>query len=873
VANLTADLPLASSSRRIIDPGGGGPSWLQGLASGASKAVNNIGGMMDENAARQRRTAADEAKAREELARNQAAGVAIDHALGRGVFAPASPAAANMEPIQTPIDSELQGAPAPLDVTNSVDEARRARAAEAQGRAPSGSGRIVLERALNRLLADFPDQTANILKEFRENGFDHYLMRGRDTEEALYDAEVAGTIKQRQDYANSAVAAGAVLPGTPMQDAAVVGQHIARQEYLLKQQRELAAEDRAAAAEGRAQFRFNQENADREVTSNFQATLSAVLAPSFNGLKNLFTQANGDQSVLQLIPDTLNSLDVTVNNIITAAQQNDAPPSTVTAMRQEWATLRPQIVDLVSGPGSELGVASAVLEGMQRDLGINMIQALPVMTAMKEMFGMAGLEAAFGENPAMSLPQEIKDSIRREITGISGAIDTTGERVTMATIARMLRGDLNITEMDEAAARTALPAMVLTARGHVNAIAQGGGNVGAYVNSNLQITNAAMEIQGGNSTARTEAIVAGNVYTNEARAADLALMRRDPQQAAVMVEAKRAAAQHMILNINNDSWRDHPSDTNDGLWTVQYVNGRYQTAITDASYRQWAESQYRDRTNALVTFNGGGRIPTIQEMRRQGSPRGLNDRIGSINLLTDYLVETNQFDDNFQGVSATEARAFFITGQTPSAMAARNQEQRARVAPLASQIESYRTMLDRQRTESEQLAANEIGRRAAENTPLPVSEVQNKVKTAAEAFGIPWDVVNRLVRKESGWDAAAENTTTNAAGLFQINDDVRRSVDENIQTGLSMFRDAQQGAQRILGQAATAADAYVMYQQGAGGGAALLSPSNAAKSAEEVLTRVYGNAATARQAITANGGNLNMTAAQFAQHIRDYFNR
>lgn len=873
MANLTADLPLASSSRRIIDPGSDGPSWLQGLASGAAKAVNAIGGVMDENEARTRRSRAEEAAAREAMAREGAADVAFDHAMGRGAFAPETGAAPNMEPIQTPFDSELEGAPPPADVVNSVDEARRARAAEEQGRAPSGSSRIILERALSRLMAEYPDQTANILKEFRENGFYHYLMRERDTEEALYDAEVAGTIKQRQDYANIANAAGAALPGTTMNDQAAIGQIVARQEYLLKQQREAAAEARAAAAEGRTQQNFNQENTDREVTANFLAGMSASLTPSFNALKNLFTQANGDQSVLQLIPDTLNSLDIVANNYITAAMQNDAPPETIAAMRQQWQTLRPQIVELVSGPGSELGVASAVLEGMQRDLGINMMQALPVMSAMKEMFGMAGLEAAFGENPATSLPQEIKDSIRREISGIQGAIDTTGERVTMATVARLLRGDLNITEMDERQARTALPALVMSARGHVNAIRQGGGNVGAYVNANLQIANAAIEVQGGNSNAQTEMIVAGNVYTNEARAADVALMGREPDQARVMIEAKRATAQHMLQNINNASWRNHPSDTRNGLWTVQYVNGRYQTVVTDQTYQRWVRSEYANgRSNQLISFNGGTRVPTIEEVRRQGAPRGLNDRIGSINLFTDYLVETNQFDDNFQGVSATEARSFFITGAVPRAMATRNEEQQARVAPLAGQIESFRTMLDTQRTESEQLANTEINQRTEDNTPPPTGELQTRVRTMAENVGVSWDVVNRLVRKESNWDITADSGSSQ--GLFQINAPNAGSMtwQENAQEGLRRWVDAGEVAQRNLGRAPTPGDQYVAYQQGPGGGAALLNPANASKLAVDVLRPLYRDLATARSAIVGNGGNLNMTAAQFAQHIRDYFN-
>lgn len=735
MATLTADLPLANSSRRIIDPGSDGPSWLQGLASGATKAVNAISGVMEENEASNRRSRAEEAAARESAARNAAAGVAIDHALGRNDFAePVAEPAPNMEPIHTPFDNNLEGAPPPADVVNSVDEARRARAAEQQGRAPSGSSRIVLERSLNRLLADFPDQAANILKEFRENGFDHYLMRERDTEEALNDDSVQQRLRIRQGYIDTAVRMHVVMPGTSPDEAAAVGQLLGRQEFLLKQQREIDEENRRAAAEGRSANTAAQEQLDRDVTANFGATMSAALMPSFNAIKNLASTANGDASFLEMMPDALNSLDLTAFNIITAAQQNDAPPETIAAMREQWKGMRSNLVDLISGPGSELGVSTAVLESMQTTMNINMAQALPVFVAMKDMFGMAGLESFFGENPANALPPELRDSIRREISGVQGAIDTDGERVTIATIAQMLRGELSIEQMSERQARVALPAMVNAVRGQAPAIRQGGGNVQAFVNGNLAVANAALEIQPGNGNAQTEAMVIGNIMSNDVRAADLELMRRDPQSGQIMIEAKRATAQHLLQNINNGNSRGNAQDTNNGLWVVQYQNGRYQTVITDASYRTWAMSQYQGRTNALIGTTRP--IATLDEMRRRGPPRGLRDRIGGINLAVDYLVETNQFDDRFNGVGATEAREFFVTGAVPRAMRARSEEQETRRAPLSAQIESVRTMIDEQRVASERLATTEITERPVREQSV---QVQERAQTGAQFFqGVGW---------------------------------------------------------------------------------------------------------------------------------------
>jgi hypothetical protein len=130
--------------------------------------------------------------------------------------------------------------------------------------------------------------------------------------------------------------------------------------------------------------------------------------------------------------------------------------------------------------------------------------------------------------------------------------------------------------------------------------------------------------------------------------------------------------------------------------------------------------------------------------------------------------------------------------------------------------------------------------------------------------------------KESGWDTEADNGT--AQGVFQVKG-FNGSWQENVQAGLDHWLEAGRGARAALGREPTPADQYVMYQQGAGGGAALLRSENAAKPAWEVLLpfyqREYGNSAerVAKSAVTRNGGNLNMTAAQFAQSIRDYWNQ
>lgn len=796
MAALTDTLANALSSRRVIDPGGGGPSWTEGLANLAKGLVGQGSQLYEQNQAEQRRTAAQTAAAQEASAANAASQLVFDQRLGRGEFAPVetpgpTPTAPDPYPNNAPIDASLEGAPPPPGVERIVNETTRARAAENQQRAPAGSTDIILERNLSRLLAQYPDQVNNIRKIFQDAGFDHYLFRESETEEALFQAERAGTIKMTQDYTNEAVQRGLVMPGTDLTTAAAVGQAAANQDYILKRQQDELTLRAGQTAEQRAQYNFNQDVQDREITQNFAAGMSSALQGPLSQLRNIFTQANGDQSALDLIPETLNALDTVANNWISAAIQGGAPPATVEAMRTQWAQQRPLIVDLVSGPGSELGVAEATLKSMSTNLGIDMMTALPTYSALKEIFGPTAL-ADFATN----MPQEMRDTIAGEIKGISGAIDTDGERVSVANIAQMLRGRLQITEMNESQARQAMPTIVGVARGQVRDMSSGRGNPQSYVNSSLQITNAAMELQPGAPRVDSEALVINTIYTPEARRVDLDLMRSDPQSGQLLINSKRAAARNILRNTATDRWMRDPASTANGVWSAHYnaAQGRWETRVTDAGYRAYVSQQNVLNASAGTAdaergyLRGGARgsapvrpILSREELVRRGAPQPLTQRVGSVNLSLDYLVETNQFDEDFKGVSAMEARRLFLTGAVPAAMQQRVQAQTADGMSLAQQIEGYRTNLNQARTDSEQGYSAAAAERPVREEAINVTErhqtalnhFQGRGWSPAQAAGI---VGNLMAESSSSLSTTIVGDGGQAIGLAQWHPDRRANA-------------------------------------------------------------------------------------------------
>lgn len=81
-------------------------------------------------------------------------------------------------------------------------------------------------------------------------------------------------------------------------------------------------------------------------------------------------------------------------------------------------------------------------------------------------------------------------------------------------------------------------------------------------------------------------------------------------------------------------------------------------------------------------------------------------------------------------------------------------------------------------------------------------------------------------------------------------------------------------ATKALGREPEPWEVYMCYQQGQGGGPALLkAASDPTARAIDVLTPLYGSSKIATQAIVNNGGNANMTAGQFLDFWKDNYNR
>jgi len=137
-----------------------------------------------------------------------------------------------------------------------------------------------------------------------------------------------------------------------------------------------------------------------------------------------------------------------------------------------------------------------------------------------------------------------------------------------------------------------------------------------------------------------------------------------------------------------------------------------------------------------------------------------------------------------------------------------------------------------------------------------------------QQYGLPPGYLARTAQIESGMNPSAQNPRSSAGGMFQFIDstasqyglDNRMDWRQSADAAARLASDNQQSLMRRLGRPLTAAELYMAHQQGAGGAYGLLSNPNARAS------DIVGGAA-----VGLNGGRGSGSAAEFSDHILNYY--
>lgn len=150
----------------------------------------------------------------------------------------------------------------------------------------------------------------------------------------------------------------------------------------------------------------------------------------------------------------------------------------------------------------------------------------------------------------------------------------------------------------------------------------------------------------------------------------------------------------------------------------------------------------------------------------------------------------------------------------------------------------------------------------------PPARVQALVADTARNAGVDPNHALAVLRIES-----ADGQNLGARGtLGQDKASRGKPLSEQALALCENFKTASTRASDVLGRPAEPWEAYVVYQQGVGGGAELLraAAANPDARAVDVLTRFY-DPETALSAVSNNGGNATSTASDFVDHLKQLY--
>lgn len=175
-----------------------------------------------------------------------------------------------------------------------------------------------------------------------------------------------------------------------------------------------------------------------------------------------------------------------------------------------------------------------------------------------------------------------------------------------------------------------------------------------------------------------------------------------------------------------------------------------------------------------------------------------------------------------------------------------------------------------QQTSTATVNAIKKGDAIPEAIGAPPSNVQALVANSAKSSSIDPNNALAVLRIES---SNGKNLGTRGT-LGQDKESAGKPIEDQAKALCDNLKNANQQATTALGRASEPWEGYVVYQQGAGGGPALLKASqdNPNAKAIDILEPLYKNKKDALSALNGNGGNITMSAGDFVNHIKEVYN-
>lgn len=145
----------------------------------------------------------------------------------------------------------------------------------------------------------------------------------------------------------------------------------------------------------------------------------------------------------------------------------------------------------------------------------------------------------------------------------------------------------------------------------------------------------------------------------------------------------------------------------------------------------------------------------------------------------------------------------------------------------------------------------------------------SKMFEAGKQYGISSDYMAKVFMLETGGNINAINKQSSAKGAYQLIKKTAKQYNVNVKDPMSsadgaarLAKDNKKILEKTLGRSVKDWELYLAHQQGGKGASLLLQ--NKDKNIVDVLETTYKNREKAREAVSLNGGRLDMTAGEFA---------
>lgn len=727
MASLTDQLPTITTGKPIIDPGPEGPSWLSALADFGTNAVRGavqINQDVERNRARRQQE-------RREAALDSTAGAL--HELMRAPTDTSLEEAAkdrlnSVSPQISPFAPELAGEQLPSDVIAGTRELERARAAHSQGRISQATLDMRLEALVSSLMQKYPDMQQEIADYVQGRGFQHYMYRGAQLEQAMASAERDASVNSMQAMANVAIEAGLIAdPSMPIADMAEIG----RQVVSARQQAEHARQAWEMAQADERMNRERREEVRREASQRAQAAAMTEGAVGLDGLLSAATaalSAAGNDAARQAMIGELQQ--TILGNIATferrgIAQINAAggDPDTIRAFQTQVQESRDSLNQLFTQSFEQ---NSRALRNIEASFRLDTATALPLYSRLVDAIGQPAANMLFTQgNGLIEIAPHIVESIREELN--NPLLMAQRGASTINRLVQYLRGQEGLQDLTPEQAQQYMRTNERSLFANQNAILEDGQTslIPNWISTYSNVIEAGVEFPPTLATVDSLHHAFGMVGGRDARRI-IAMIPDESQRLAVAQGSRAATARIFEIAKNN-------LPQNYGPFTMAYNNGRYEAVLTRDAYNEY------ERTLGVIAAGspGGvamrGLIPSYEEMRRQ-IPQGLRQHLAIMNGALQHMIDTHRYDQNLPGnMTPRQIRDLWALNRMPEGMS-RGDDSR-------SSDEQFNDLIQNLRAAADDLLVRQIA------APIPSSFI---------------------VGPESGGDPNARNPNSSAAGLGQF---------------------------------------------------------------------------------------------------------